>query len=412
MTTIVDIDLLADLQRFGAADITACFSCGTCTATCPLSDNDATFPRRVIRYAAVGLKDELLASKELWTCYHCGLCSDSCPTEADPGEFMATARRYAIASYDPTGLARILYTRPIIGSAIATAVAAFFAAFMYTAHGPQDPAQLALFAFIPDQFIHWTGIAVMAVMTLAGFVGIATMTRRVARRDGITPRRVLGSRQAWTATVSALWSALGIESLGQRRYRRDCQDDAPPEPLYRRRWLIHALTSWGFLGLLTATLLDWGLALLGIKETGTAVPLWYPSRLIGTVAGLSLVYGVTMFAVNRVRRVNRAAATSKASDWLLLILLWITGVSGFIIEVALYAPNAPAWGYWVFLFHVGVAMELMLLLPFTKFAHVMYRPVALFFYALASQGKAPSGDTGNGPVNGAEVSGGILARSS
>jgi len=26
----------------------------------------------------------------------------------------------------------------------------------------------------------------------------------------------------------------------------------------------------------------------------------------------------------------------------------------------------------------------MLLLPFTKFAHAMYRPVALFFYALAA----------------------------
>ena len=29
-------------------------------------------------------------------------------------------------------------------------------------------------------------------------------------------------------------------------------------------------------------------------------------------------------------------------------------------------------------------MELMLLLPLTKFAHAMYRPVALFFYALAA----------------------------
>ena len=37
----------------------------------------------------------------------------------------------------------------------------------------------------------------------------------------------------------------------------------------------------------------------------------------------------------------------------------------------------------MFLFHVAVAMELMLLLPFTKFAHAVYRPVALFFYSLA-----------------------------
>jgi len=383
MTTLVDTELLADVQRFGAGDVSACFSCGTCTAICPLSDNDGTFPRRIIRYAQVGMKDELLSSKELWTCYHCGLCSDSCPTEADPGEFMAAARRYAIASYEPTGLARILYTRPVAGSLIAVAVAAFFAVFMFAARGPQDAASLALFEFIPDGLIHVTGIAVMGVMALSGIVGITTMARRVARHEGVSLKTVFGGRSALAATGSALWSALGVESLGQRRYREDCKDDKPAEPWYRRRWLIHALSIWGFLGLLAATVLDWGLALTGVKATGTPIPLWYPSRLIGTLAGLSLLYGVSMFMANRVRKVNRAAMVSTASDWLLLVLLWITGATGFFIEIALYLPDAPAWGYWVFLFHVAVAMELMLLLPFTKFAHAMYRPVALFFYALA-----------------------------
>lgn len=383
MTTIADIDLLASVQRFGAAEVDACFTCGTCTAVCPLSDNDSTFPRRMIRYAQVGLTDELLSSKELWTCYHCGLCSDSCPTQADPGEFMAAARRYAVASYDPTGLAKILYTRPVLGTAVAAGIAAFFALFMYAARGPQDGSTLALFEFIPDALIHWTGIGVMIALVVSGAIGVTRMTRRVARREGVTLRSVVGGRAALARTARAAWSSLGIESLGQRRFREDCKDDAPAEPLYRRRWLIHALTIWGFLGLFAATLMDWGLALLGIKETGTAIPIWYPSRLLGTVAGVSLVYGVTMFMINRLRRINRAAQRSTASDWLLLALLWITGVTGFVIEVALYLPGAPAWGYWVFLFHVAVAMELMLLLPFTKFAHAMYRPVALFFLALA-----------------------------
>jgi ferredoxin len=384
VTTIIDTELLSDIKRFGAADVSACFSCGTCTAICPLVDNDATFPRRIIRYAQVGMRDELLSSKELWTCYQCGLCSDSCPTEADPSEFMAAARRYAIASYEPTGLARILYTRPVIGSLIATAFAAFFAVFMYASHGPQAASSLALFTFIPEGLIHWTGVAVMGVLALAGFVGITSMARRVARSEGVSLPTLFGSRAQVSKAGKAIWSALGVEALGQKRYRQDCKDDNPVEPLYRRRWLIHALTIWGFLGLLAATILDWGLALFGVKETGTPIPLWYPSRLIGTVAGIALVYGVSMFIVNRVRQVNRAAQFTTASDWLLLVLLWITGATGFFIEVALYLPNAPAWGYWVFLFHVAVAMELMLLLPFTKFAHAMYRPVALFFYAVAA----------------------------
>jgi len=383
VTALADPGLLADLARFGAVDVSACFSCGTCTATCPLVDDGASFPRRMIRYAEIGLTDDLLGSKELWTCYQCGLCSESCPTGADPGQFMATARRYAVARHDRTGLARILATRPLAGTVVAVALAAFFAVFLYAGHGPQDTGQLALFTFVPAGVVHWTGIAVMVALALAGGAGAVTMARRTARRDGVTAASLVRTPAARRATLAALWSAVGVESLGQRRFRQDCHDDAPTEPLYRRRWLVHALTIWGFLGLLAATGLDWGLDLTGVKPTGTPVSLWYPTRLLGTLAGLCLVYGVTMFAVARARHEGRAAAVSTPGDWLLLALLWLTGVTGFVIEVALYLPSAPAWGYWVFLLHVAVAMELMLLLPFTKFAHAIYRPMALFFHALA-----------------------------
>ena len=50
---------------------------------------------------------------------------------------MAAARRYAIAGYDRTGLARTMYTRPLVGTFIAVMLAAFFALFMYAGHGPQ-----------------------------------------------------------------------------------------------------------------------------------------------------------------------------------------------------------------------------------------------------------------------------------
>ena len=76
---------------------------------------------------------------------------------------------------------------------------------------------------------------------------------------------------------------------------------------------------------------------------------------------------------------------STTADWMLLGLLWVTGVTGFVLELALYLPSPPAWGYWVFLVHVAVAMELVLLAPFMKLAHAVYRPVALFFVALARQ---------------------------
>jgi ferredoxin/nitrate reductase gamma subunit len=383
VTALIDVGLYPDLQKFGATDMSACFSCGNCTAICPLSENDATFPRRMIRYAQVGMTDALLSSKELWSCYHCGECSESCPTEADPGEFMAAARRFAIASYDVTGLARLMYLRPAVGTAFALALAFFFALVMYIGRGPQSAETLAIFEFIPAELIHDIGILVMVLVFVAGLVGIARMARRIGRREGVGWRDLLVGRAALARTGRALWGSLGRESLGQTRYREDCESDTTAVAWYRRRWFIHAMVVWGFLGLLLATGLDYALDIVGIKETGTPVPIWYPVRLLGTAAGIMLIYGTSVMILDRARSANRSVARSTSADWTLLALLWVTGVTGFVLELALYLSEPPTWGYWVFLFHVAVAMELVLLAPFMKLAHAVYRPVALFYLALA-----------------------------
>jgi len=383
MSTTVDINLITDLHRFGAADINACFSCGNCTAICPLSDNDATFPRRVIRLAQVGLKDDLVASKELWTCYHCGMCTDRCPQEADPAEFMATARRYAIAHFDKTRLARVMYTKPWLAAIIMVLAALVFAGFFASVSGQRDKTSLALFNFIPYTIIHTVGLVLIIVVAVFAVLGIVLVVRSIGRKDGVTAKSLFGGRKAWARTWRAFWSAVGIESLGQRRYRKDCDDDQPAEPIYRRRWLMHLLTVWGFLGLFLATLLDYGMDILGLKETGTPVPVWYPVRLLGTVAGLALMYGVSWLIVRRYQRTKRGVEVSTFSDWAFLVMLWFIGCTGFLIEIALYLPRVEQWGYWVFLVHVALAMELVLFLPFTKFAHIMYRPAGLFFYSLA-----------------------------
>jgi hypothetical protein len=177
--------------------------------------------------------------------------------------------------------------------------------------------------------------------------------------------------------ADAAFYAVATESLAQTRFRSDCADATEPRAWYLQRWFIHFATMWGFLGLLGATMLDYGLELLGVKATGTAVPIWYPVRLLGTLAGAALIYGTTVLIVRRLRKSDRSSARSTTSDWTFLSLLWVAGVTGFVLELALYLPQAPTWGYSMFLVHVAVAMALVLLVPFGKFAHVFYRPVAL-----------------------------------
>ena len=385
MTTRVDHNLYPELRRFGATDISACFNCGVCTAICPLSVNGASFPRRMSRYAQLGMRDRLLASPELWSCYGCSECTESCPTQADPAAFMAAARRYAVASYDRTHLAYLLATSRLFTGVFIAALVGLLAAFMYSVHKPVDGSTLALFEFIPSDFVHNLGVAVMAVLGVALLIGIFEMVRHVLRGPAMGSPKITVRKAA-----DAAFYAVGTESLAQNRFRKDCADAtdaagaAQARPWYLQRWFVHFATMWGFLGLLGATMLDYGLELLGVRATGTAVPIWYPVRLLGTLAGAALIYGTTILISRRLRKSDRSSAHSTMSDWTFLTLLWVAGVTGFVLELALYLPQAPTWGYPMFLLHVSVAMALVVLVPFGKFAHVIYRPVALLALRLRS----------------------------
>jgi nitrate reductase gamma subunit/NAD-dependent dihydropyrimidine dehydrogenase PreA subunit len=387
MTARVDRNLYGELQRFGATDISACFNCGVCTATCPLSVDGASFPRRMARYAQLGQREKLLSSPELWSCYGCAECTDACPTQADPASFMAAARRYAVASYDRTHLAYMMATSRVFAALFVAGLVALLAAFMYYVHGPADSSRLAFFEFVPEDAIHWMGVAVMAVMGVAALVGLIEMIRRVLRGPAQGKVNVTARK-----TADAVWHAVATESLAQTSFRADCADATAPlntrpaaeaaagegQPWYLQRWFVHFATMWGFLGLLGATILDYGLAFFNVVPTGTPEPIYYPVRLLGTLAGAALVYGTSVLLWRRLRKSDRSSVHSTVSDWTFLSMLWLAGATGFVLELGLYLPQAPSWGYGVFLLHVSIAMALVLLVPFGKFAHVLYRPVALF----------------------------------
>jgi quinone-modifying oxidoreductase, subunit QmoC len=375
----VEESLLPELERFGAIDVSACFNCGTCTAVCPLSSNDGTFPRRLIRSAQLGMRDELLASPELWACYACGECTQTCPRQADPGGFMAAARRYAIAGYDRSGLARRLSTSVPFAVGTIALLVLLFGAFLYGDHRDVTAPRLAPFEYVPAWLVHDLGLVVLGLFALGAIAGLVEMGRRLGRDGRHLGETVPDGDRGRVSLGDAVWYAVGRESIGQARMRQECADD--PEvgdrPWFRQRWFLHAATMWGFLGLLAATILDYVLALTGVRTTGTAEPFWYPVRLLGTIAGLLLAYGTTVTIVRRLRHADRSSARTTLADWWFLGVLWFAGVTGFAIEVALYAPESSTWGYAVFLAHVAVSMTLIVLAPFGKFAHAFYRPVAL-----------------------------------
>ena len=181
MTEQVNTALLGELRRYGAFDVSACFNCGNCTAVCPLSNGDASFPRRMIRYGQIGDRKRLLASKEVWLCYYCGECSDTCPRKAEPGEFMASARRFATASLDVTGASRLLYTSKLFTVSLLAGLSALLALVLLARGGEMNFDHPAFFQFIPFQDVHDVGLVAILVALFAMLFGVLRLVQLLTR---------------------------------------------------------------------------------------------------------------------------------------------------------------------------------------------------------------------------------------
>jgi heterodisulfide reductase subunit C len=94
------------VEQPGGQRISACFTCRTCVASCPVTAiNDQFNPLRIIRMALFGLRDEVLQSDFVWLCTSCYACQERCPQGVCITEFMTVLKNMAVqAGYIPTGI--------------------------------------------------------------------------------------------------------------------------------------------------------------------------------------------------------------------------------------------------------------------------------------------------------------------
>lgn len=372
--TLIKPELTEDIKKYGSFDFSACYNCGNCTAVCNLSEANASFPRMMIRYSMLGLKDEILSSKELWMCYACGDCSDTCPREAGPGELMANLRRYSIAHYEKTGITRLIFKNNPVSILITLLLATVLGFFLLTIK-PEMEVSRWIFKYLPYEVIHNTGLLAFAFMGLTAIIGVISMWIMISRNaSGQTKSKTGILKRIYASVLYVL-----IEAGTMQRYQ-DCDSDSSiwnHKPFYLKPWFVHWSIMWGFIGLLLATALDFML-----KDPATTI--WWPSRVLGTLAGLLMMYGATIALWYRIKKVNKTYANSMLADWMFLIFLWVAGITGFWMEITV-SINSPLFiNQLIFAIHTLVSMELVILFAFSKFAHAFYRPLALFIHRFNS----------------------------
>jgi len=362
MSTRIDPNLMHEVKEYGAVGIEKCFNCGNCTAICPLTSNEYPFPRNMIRMIQIGQRDRLKEHIDPWLCYYCGECSDTCPKSAEPGETMMSMRRWLTAQYDWTGLSSKTYTSKVwmVGMLLLAVVIVVVLAILL--HGPMVTSQVELNTFAPVELIHTADLILAAVLGFFLLTNLGRMYLFVFKQKKNIPFKIYMS-EAWR---------LFYHAITQQRFS-ECDKG-------RNLWVNHLITVAGYatMFLLIVVFLSW-------FQTDNIYPLYHPQRWLGYLAAGALIYGGVAAILGRIQKRHQMQKYSHASDWLFPILLVLLSVSGLTIHILRY-QSLPMATYYAYVAHLAIMMMLYVTVgPMGKWAHLIYRPFAVYFQAVIAR---------------------------
>ena len=362
-----------ELQKYGAFDFSACFNCGTCTATCALTDEDNAFPRKMVRASVLGLEDKIQMSVDPWLCYYCGECSTNCPRQADPGELMMSLRRYLTSIYDWTGLARKFYTSKIweIGAIIFFALIILVLFIFF--HGPMTTELTSQGGVKLNTFAPWKTIEIgdwLMAAALSFFLlsNVFNMYLKIVRSNK-------NLKIPFKLYFIELKNLL-LHGITQKRFN-ECEDDSSsaikPEKS-KTYWFVHLLlmSSYALFFIIIVVFLGW-------FQTDIIYDWWHPQRLLGYYSTFGLTVGTVYFMIQRVKKNNIKSSKSHYTDWTFVILLFLTTITGIIVH--LFRINGfPIATYYTYVLHIMILFPMLMIeVPFSKWSHLAYRPFAIYF---------------------------------
>jgi quinone-modifying oxidoreductase subunit QmoC len=175
-----------------------------------------------------------------------------------------------------------------------------------------------------------------------------------------------------------------LDILKHRRFRQCTEAPAGTRTTHREYFHhTHLLVFWGFLGLVvTTTSVGIGIYAFGYL---TPWPFWHPVKILGNLSGAAVIAAVLGFLGKRIAE-GRRTGKSTYSDWLFLTVLGLTTLTGFLCQWLRLADLRVA--YPMYVVHLVLIYFLLVYIPYSKFAHLVYRAVAMLHTAASARARA------------------------
>lgn len=153
-----------------------------------------------------------------------------------------------------------------------------------------------------------------------------------------------------------------------------------PQEINKKRWTMHfiLIASIFLMVFIKFFFLSW-------FQTDTVHPFYHPQRWLGYLAAAGLLYASGGIFWGRIRKKEEMYKFSEFSDWTFPTLLLLTALTGLGVHITRLSGLELA-AHYAYAAHLMVVVAMVLVeLPFGRWSHMIYRPLALFFQAVRDE---------------------------
>ncbi len=370
-----DLGFIREIEKAGGDTLKKCYQCATCSVVCNLSPADKPFPRKEMVLAQWGQVDKLVADPDVWLCYQCNDCSTRCPREARPGDVMAAIRAYVYKHFAvPSFMGKALATPTALPLLFLVPVIILLACIQFSAPRTADGAFLFMTG-VPIDFNVFLPHSTVDALFVFGNILIFTLaaigfTRfwRVLRSSG---------SEIKVGFLPASWMTVR-EIISHSKFNQ-CEAN-------KVRSTAHMLMMMGFVGAMITTglvlflvFLPHYMHLLGVTSLNSfftvPIDLPHPIKFLGATSGVMMFLGGGIMIFRRWAGRDEVGASGYA-DQLFLYIVFLTGLTGMTSWLFRVADSA-VFAYGSYFVHLLMVYFLLWYMPYSKFAHMIYRTLAL-----------------------------------